>query len=75
MAAPDVLLSGHHAEIERWRRRNSLERTLARRPDLLHTAPLTGEDREYLSTLGYTGRPHPNPLPLGEGTCEDDAQI
>ena len=53
MSAPDVLLSGHHAEIDRWRRRKSLERTLARRPDLLRTASLTDEDRRYLSTLGY----------------------
>ena len=53
MAAPDVLLSGHHAEIERWRRRKSLERTLARRPDLLQTAPLTNDDLQYLYTLGY----------------------
>ena len=50
---PDVLLSGHHAEIERWRRRQSLQRTLARRPDLLRTAPLTREDHQYLRTLGY----------------------
>ena len=53
MAAPDVLLSGHHAEIDRWRRRKSLERTLARRPDLLKTAPLTLEDYAYLAQLGY----------------------
>ena len=53
MSAPDVLLSGHHAEIEKWRRHKSLERTLARRPDLLRDATLTAEDREYLSTLGY----------------------
>ena len=53
MAVPDVLLSGHHAEIERWRRRKSLERTLARRPDLLQTAPLTNDDLQYLYTLGY----------------------
>ena len=53
MAVPDVLLSGHHAEIERWRRRKSLERTLARRPDLLGTAPLTDDDLKYLRTLGY----------------------
>ncbi len=32
---PDVLLSGHHAEIERWRRRERIRRTLARRPDLI----------------------------------------
>jgi tRNA (guanine37-N1)-methyltransferase len=38
---PDVLLSGHHREIEDWRRRESLKRTLERRPDLLATAALT----------------------------------
>ena len=53
MAAPEVLLSGHHAEIDRWRRRKSLERTLALRPDLLTTAALTQEDLKYLATLGY----------------------
>ncbi len=57
MAAPEVLLSGHHAEIDRWRRRKSLERTLARRPDLLRTAPLTDDDRRYLATLGYEEAP------------------
>ena len=53
MVTPDVLLSGHHAEIDRWRRRKSLERTLAHRPDLLRTAPLTDDDRRYLRSLGY----------------------
>ena len=53
LEVPDVLLSGHHAEIDRWRRRQSLERTLARRPDLLATAPLTEEDMRYLRSLGY----------------------
>ena len=53
MEAPEVLRSGNHAEIERWRRRKSLERTLERRPDLLASAPLTKEDREYLEVLGY----------------------
>ena len=51
MAAPAVLLSGHHGEIARWRRRRSLERTLARRPDLLATAELTADDRAYLAQL------------------------
>lgn len=45
---PDVLLSGHHAEIEKWRRRQSLERTFVRRPDLLETAGLTPQEREWL---------------------------
>ena len=58
MSVPDVLLSGHHAEIDRWRRRKSLERTLAHRSDLLTTAPLTDEDRRYLADLGYPGPQH-----------------
>ncbi len=59
MPAPDVLLSGHHAEIERWRRLKSLERTLARRPDLLRTAHLTTDDLRYLYSLGYEETPSP----------------
>ncbi|PTM59082.1 tRNA (guanosine(37)-N1)-methyltransferase TrmD [Desmospora activa] len=45
---PDVLLSGHHAAIERWRRQQSLQRTFKRRPDLLEDAPLTDEERNWL---------------------------
>ncbi|MEJ2698376.1 MAG: tRNA (guanosine(37)-N1)-methyltransferase TrmD [Desulfuromonadales bacterium] len=48
---PEVLLSGNHAEIARWRRREQLKRTLRRRPDLLEGAPLTGEDRLVLEEL------------------------
>jgi tRNA (guanine37-N1)-methyltransferase len=48
---PDVLLSGHHAEITRWRRLQALRRTWERRPDLLRTAHLTEEDRAYLRQL------------------------
>ncbi len=51
---PDVLLSGHHGNIDRWRREQSLKRTLERRPDLLETAELTEKDVEYLRTLGWT---------------------
>ena len=50
-AVPDVLLSGHHGEIRRWRKREALKRTLARRPDLLDTAVLDGEDRAILEEL------------------------
>lgn len=50
---PDVLLSGHHANIEKWRREQSLQRTLERRPDLLRNAMLTKEDKKYLQSLGY----------------------
>ena len=49
---PDVLVSGHHGEVDRWRRRASLERTLRRRPDLLPEAELTSEEREWLEKLG-----------------------
>lgn len=48
---PEVLLSGHHAAIERWRREESIKRTLARRPDLLEHAPLTDEERRWLKQL------------------------
>jgi tRNA (guanine37-N1)-methyltransferase len=50
---PDVLLSGDHAAIARWRRQESLRLTLARRPDLLAHAPLDDEDRAFLRTLGW----------------------
>ncbi len=45
---PDVLLSGHHAEIRRWRREAALQRTSERRPDLLDTAALDADEREWL---------------------------
>jgi len=45
---PDVLLSGHHGEVEKWRRLQSLERTLDRRPDLFQKHQLTPEDRKLL---------------------------
>ena len=48
---PDVLLSGNHAEIDRWRRRESLLRTYHRRPDLLESAELTQEDLRFLESL------------------------
>jgi tRNA (guanine37-N1)-methyltransferase len=51
LRVPDVLLSGHHAEIDRWRRREALERTWRRRPDLLARAPLTAEDRRMLEEI------------------------
>jgi tRNA (guanine37-N1)-methyltransferase len=48
---PDVLLSGNHAEIRRWRKREAVSRTLARRPDLLAVAKLDDEEREILRQL------------------------
>ncbi len=50
-AVPPVLLSGHHAEVARWRRVEALRRTLARRPDLLTAAPLSDEDRAIVEEL------------------------
>jgi tRNA (guanine37-N1)-methyltransferase len=51
MEVPEVLLSGNHAEIKRWRRKESLKRTYLRRPDLLERAELSAEEREYLAEL------------------------
>ncbi|MBE9529009.1 MAG: tRNA (guanosine(37)-N1)-methyltransferase TrmD [Proteobacteria bacterium] len=48
---PDVLLSGDHKRIGRWRRKESLRRTLERRPELLETAPLSDDDREIIKEL------------------------
>ena len=48
---PDVLLSGHHANIMRWRRERALERTFYRRPDLLEKAELNQNDRTFLASL------------------------
>lgn len=51
MAVPEVLLSGNHEAIKRWRRRESLRATLKRRPELLEGAALSGEDLEILEEL------------------------
>jgi tRNA (guanine37-N1)-methyltransferase len=48
MRVPDVLLTGHHEQIRRWRRRQQLRRTLARRPDLITWEALSEEDRALL---------------------------
>ncbi len=48
---PEALVSGDHAEIRRWRRRQSLEKTWRNRPDLLERATLTAEDQAYLKRL------------------------
>jgi tRNA (guanine37-N1)-methyltransferase len=54
---PEVLLSGNHAAIARWRREQALRRTLERRPDLLERAALTEEDRAFLARLGWRRTP------------------
>lgn len=49
MKVPDILLSGNHAQIARWRRQQSLVRTRERRPDLLTSADLSEEDKTFLA--------------------------
>jgi tRNA (guanine37-N1)-methyltransferase len=51
LRVPEILLSGDHAKIDRWRREQSLLRTLQRRPDLLETAELSETDRVFLAKL------------------------
>jgi tRNA (guanine37-N1)-methyltransferase len=51
LTVPDVLLSGNHGAIRRWRKREALSRTLARRPDLLDSAALDDEEKEILKEL------------------------
>lgn len=48
---PEVLISGHHANIEKWKREQSLLRTAKRRPDLLEKAELSPSDRKILESL------------------------
>ncbi|MCH7654743.1 MAG: tRNA (guanosine(37)-N1)-methyltransferase TrmD [Chloroflexi bacterium] len=54
MSVPEVLLSGDHAAIDRWRRNQALRRTLELRPDLLAQATLSDEDRKELRRLGWS---------------------
>ena len=51
LRVPDVLVSGHHGEIRKWRKRRALELTLSRRPDLLADAELDVEEQEILREL------------------------
>lgn len=56
-AVPEILLSGDHAAIERWRELEALHKTLEKRPDLLATAPLTPAQRRELARLRAAGNP------------------
>ncbi len=60
-AVPEVLLSGHHAEIVRWRRRQALRRTWERRPELLESAQLDDEERRYLRELNFQAKSSGHP--------------
>ena len=55
LQVPDVLLSGHHEDVRRWRAREALTRTLERRPDLLETATLDDEERTLLAEIRKRG--------------------
>lgn len=56
MAVPPVLVSGHHEQVRQWRLRESLRRTLDRRPDLLDGRPLSAEERGLLAELRTEGQ-------------------
>lgn len=52
---PEVLLSGHHGNVDKWRRKQSILRTARSRPDLLAKATLSEEEKELLKTLDFQG--------------------
>jgi tRNA (guanine37-N1)-methyltransferase len=55
-SVPDMLLSGDHGKIAKWRREQALMRTLKQRPDMLAQAPLTDADKKFLKSLGYESK-------------------
>jgi len=55
LMVPEILLSGNHQEIRKWRRRESIKRTLNRRPELLKKVRLTEEEQKYLEELKSQG--------------------
>ena len=65
LMVPEVLLSGHHEAIRRWRRKEALRATYEKRPDLLRDRELTMEDRQLLDDIIREGVPGA-PVPCGE---------
>ena len=51
---PEILISGHHANIEKWRRQKSIEETYRKRPDMLENAMLTQDEKKFLAELSGT---------------------
>jgi len=51
LKVPDVLIGGHHGEIEKWRRRKAMEKTISRRPDLLERRALSEDERRLLAEI------------------------
>ena len=58
---PEVLLSGHHENIKKWRRRQAIKNTYLKRPKLLENVELTKEDKIYLGELKNSGKTTNNP--------------
>jgi tRNA (guanine37-N1)-methyltransferase len=56
-AVPEVLVSGHHAQIEQWRLRRRVEKTMANRPDLLEGRQLSEQVRRIVDEIRGCGRP------------------
>lgn len=52
-AVPEILLSGHHQNIENWRKEQSVRRTLTKRPDLLHQIKLTKEEKKLIEKVSH----------------------
>lgn len=53
---PEVLLSGHHGNVDKWRRKQALKRTLLKRPELLENSNLSEDDLKFLKNFGYDGK-------------------
>jgi tRNA (guanine37-N1)-methyltransferase len=56
MTVPEVLISGNHEEIRRWRRKKALEKTVRNRPDLLSGAVLSEQDRKFVERIGVSSK-------------------
>jgi tRNA (guanine37-N1)-methyltransferase len=72
LEVPPLLLGGNHGEVDRWRRREALRRTLERRPELLESATLTDADRSILDELRTTAGSGSDPTRSWDAT-EGDA--
>jgi tRNA (guanine37-N1)-methyltransferase len=73
-SVPPVLVSGHHAQVRAWRLRESLRRTLARRPDLLEGRPLGPEESRALSAIRDEAAPSDSPPDTAVPAPEDPGE-
>ncbi len=72
-AVPEVLVSGDHGEIRRWRKREAVKRTFRRRPDLLRRARLDDEERECLRELQAGGTRESAPPAVADDASQESA--